>query len=144
MINKNGKALLKINNSNSRVVGNYKIADGTEITLGGSSIFGNIALYVGSGTTEATIDDYNLESEDSDLSVISKSGTDDSSNADYNQNYIASYSGTFKNNTENDITISEIGIMATTSWGKILFAREVIEPVVIAPQKTYTFSMTIG
>ena len=55
---------------------------------------------------------------------------------------------TYKNNTNENITIREIGI-ATGNYSdlddyKLLIVREVLDsPVVIKPQKSYTFSITI-
>lgn len=152
MLNKNGKALLKINNSYQRVPVNMMCVDGSAYLFGVSpNLLGqfmeSLRIYVGSGTTEPTLDDYNLENIDSRLSLVTKSGTNTSENASYEQNYIASFSATFMNETEDDITISEIGLIGESSsyQKKAMIARDLLdEPRTIHPGKTYTFSMTIG
>lgn len=152
MLNKNGKALLKINNSYQRVSVNMMCVDGSAYLFGVSAnllgqFMESLRIYVGSGTTEPTLDDYNLENIDSRLSLVTKSGTNTSENASYEQNYIASFSATFMNKTEDDITISEIGLIGESSsyQKKAMIARDLLdEPRTIHPGKTYTFSMTIG
>ena len=51
---------------------------------------------------------------------------------------------TYKNSTNNPITVSEIGWMTSYDGNTYLLARNVIDPVTIEPEKTYTFSLQIG
>ena len=147
MLNRNGKMALKINNSNNRASATYKTTLGNSYSAGTGTVMQYLKLYVGSGTTEATVDDYALENEEENLTLVASSGTNDSSAATWDQNYIGVFSATFKNDTDADIVVSEIGLTAKlggTPSNDIMIARDTFSPVTIAPQATYTFSMTIG
>lgn len=105
---------------------------------------------VGAGTTAPTIDDYCMESEITDLQQLSlytrPNYTDDSGNVPYITD-ILNVTATYRNNTSNDITVTEIGF-GVRSYGNnadYLLCREVLdEPVTIEPNKVYTFTMTIN
>lgn len=151
MLTSNGKALLKINSSYQRLTQGsvYKGTAGTNITLGGDSelnyILNSLVLVFGEGTTEPTPDDYCLEDAIDTLSVVVSTNTANTDKPNYSQNYILICQATVKNNTEEDITISEIGIQGTdTGKGDVLITRDTFKPITIAPQKTYTVSVTIG
>ena len=99
---------------------------------------------VGSGTAQPTVDDYCLESQINSLTQLCISKSNGSS---YDSNYIITAQATFKNNTEQNITVNEVGFFLSGNgeWiYSVLIAREVLDaPVVIRPQQTYTFSITI-
>ena len=162
MLTANGKALCKINNSptkpNSMIV---KAIDGNNVTIqnSGEYIYGalmsSLKLRVGSNTIPVTDMDYQFNNgnlNDLGLTVLQTTGTNDNSSPSYTQNYIAIFSRTFRNDTENDITVSEIGIIGQGDLESstliadrfILIARDVIDPVTIAPGEAYTFTMYIG
>lgn len=110
-------------------------------------------VFLGGGTTEPTKDDYTLESpytySDSGLHVVSITH---SYKPEYKTNRV--YTITVKNNSNEDITVSEIGWFlawctdgtteATPSaYFKNLMAREVFEMVTIKPGEVRAFPMSI-
>jgi hypothetical protein len=125
-------------------------------TLGDYSIdtfYNGSYIFLGSGTTVPTKDDYTLEvpyTYASDgLHVVSMAKS-------YKETYTTNrvYTITVKNNSNEDITVSEIGWFlawctdgttgATPSaYFKNLMAREVFEPVTIKPGETRAFTMSI-
>lgn len=151
MLNVNGKALLKVTNSmthgaptlkafNSENVNNESVINETLASL---------ALYVGSDSTAPTADDYTMGETNLGLTVVATTGTNDSTAGDFRQNYIAIFNRTFRNDTDTDITVSEVGIIGSgrgpfSNPKTFLIARDVIDPVTIAPGEAYTFSMYIG
>lgn len=111
-------------------------------------------IFFGSGTTPATSDDYKLESvidySENALNVVSSTAA---AVVDKNTPYVYSY--TVKNNSDEDITISEIGLISkifdlnkSTSASDyityFLWARDTFEPVTLQPGDTRAFTMTIG
>lgn len=110
-------------------------------------------IFLGSGTTEPAKDDYTLEApyaySEGGLHVVS---IIESYKENYNTNRV--FTITVKNNSNEDITVSEIGWFlawctdgttgATPSaYFKNLMAREVIEPVTIHPGEVRAFTMSI-
>lgn len=107
-----------------------------------------VFLAVGSGSTEAKIDDFKLETwiPSSDLQVQnymvgSPSGNDIA-------NYILSFSASYMNVSDLPITVSEIGLVSSEGRSgvadKLLLAREVLNsPVTVQPGETYTFTMVL-
>lgn len=110
-------------------------------------------VFLGGGTTAPTKDDCNLENpydySDSGLHVVSITH---SYKPEYKTNRV--YTITVKNNSNEDITVSEIGWFlawctdgttgATPSaYFKNLMAREVFEPVTIKPGEVRAFPMSI-
>jgi hypothetical protein len=82
---------------------------------------------------------------DAGLTVLNR--TREGSNGDYHQDYIGIFNTTYRNDTENDIVISEVGIIGSKDSGTdaVLIARDVLAtPVTIAPGEAYTFAMYIG
>lgn len=106
-----------------------------------------IRLLLGSGSTPATPDDVNLESTISAYQVVSQTHQ-------LNNGYgstILTINRLVKNNTESDISISEMGLFTTASYygygsgAAFLLAREVLpEPVTLHPGEKHTFTMTIS
>lgn len=146
MLNKNGKQFYRPLTRKTSENGKLKTIEGTNYNAPPSNNdFRFYEVRVGSGTTEPTMDDVDLEAYVSSLTKISNT---EKYPSDYDANYIASYTTSFKNNTDVDVTISEIGVFYAYQYSGVsnicMVAREVISPVTIAPQKTYTFSMTIG
>lgn len=92
-------------------------------------------LFVGSGLTSPTIDDYKLENP-LNLEVLSASCTHNGSTTIVTR--------TFKNNTEEEVTINELGLYVFATNRKspfVLLARKVLsEPIILNPNETYTFT----
>lgn len=174
MITKNLRALLPAitSNTNYRKSLKLKSEDGTVCiggaypgdtnTLGGAwistTVSGSYAyngLRVGTGTAEPTADDYCLESENSALTLVSASATGNYTNDNLSEgNSAKTIVATYINNTEEAVTISEVGyfIEHATSYNldgtnttvrNFLMAREVIDPVEIGAGETYTFTFVI-
>ena len=159
MLTANGKAVCKITNTVTRPGYTYLIPDEGDVQTFFNS-GGNVQYYnelldgmhivVGSGNTTPTSSDKAMDSEVTDLTVLSTTGTNNNDNASYEQDYIAIFSRTYRNDTESDIVISEVGIQhyghASNSapLANFLIARDVISPVTIKPGEAYTFTMYIG
>lgn len=151
MLTRNGMAIMKLIASYDRKVTTVKKIDGNDgILYSNSNSYGvfltNLKLYVGSGTTAETIDDYCLESQINTLDMISSTGTN-SNNPSYIDGYINTFTSTFKNSTNDDIIVNEIGIIGKeiTYGVEALIYREVLEtPITIAPNTTKAFSVTIS
>lgn len=150
MLTSNGKALLKINSTNTRIVNSkFKLTSGNDRTLGGQGeyvgLMTSLTAKLGSGTTEPTADDYSLETPDSNLSLSLAINTANTDTPSYEQNYIFISQVTYKNNTNESITVSEIGVIGTiTGYGDVLITRDTFKPITIEPNKSYNFSVTIG
>lgn len=101
-----------------------------------------VFIAYGNGTTIATSNDYNLESEITDLTLLgnSLSITDNG--------YVVVSS--IKNTSNEDIIVKELGIFETSKseYGyrsTFMLARNVFEnPVTIKPNETKTFTVTIN
>lgn len=152
MLTRNGKAILKWNRDKDVAVtlqntggSSVSVAFGQNTSYGArQALFSDaMTLKVGSGTSEPTIDDINLDNMIQDLSVLTSAHTAGNT-PNYDQNYIYNMSITYKNSTNNPITVSEIGWMTSYDGNTYLLARNVIDPVTIEPEKTYTFSLQIG
>ena len=108
-----------------------------------------ITLIVGNGITPATINDIKIESQIKTLTPISSSVI--YSNKDIDPSIFYGVNKTYKNNTSGSITITEICLYTQmlyvgagrTLWAKVILAREVIDPIIMAPGETYTFSINI-
>jgi len=155
MLNKNGKTLLFPTNVSKQ--GTIKHLDGTTTTIGLSEyarrLFSDAKakIVLGSGNNAPTIDDYCIEEEIEDLTVISSTVANrDTTTLPYDNNFIVSGTLTVKNNTNAPITVKEVAFYVYwdgAAWGDnkyYMVARDVISPVVIGVGKTYTFSLTIG
>lgn len=101
-----------------------------------------VFIAYGAGTTRPTSNDYNLESEISDLTLLgnSLSITDNG--------YITTSS--IKNTSNEDIIVKELGIFETSrsAYGQrttFMLTRNVLEtPITINPNETKTFTITIN
>lgn len=174
MITKNLRAMLGSFTTNSNYSKSIKLKSedgtvcvggayaGTTTTIGAAwcntSISGNYAyndLRVGTGTTEPTADDYSLESETTALTLVSASTTGSYTNDNISEgNSAKTIVATYVNNTEEAVTISEVGyfIEHADSYNldgtnrtsrNFLMAREVIDPVEIGAGETYTFTFVV-
>lgn len=109
-------------------------------------------VFLGSGTTESTADDYTLESpyaySDSGLHVISIT---QAYKPEYKTNRV--YTITVRNNSAEDITVSEMGWFCAMSFNggtqsdsdyyRVMLARDVIESATIKPGEVRAFPMSI-
>lgn len=101
-----------------------------------------VFIAYGNGTTIATLNDYNLESEISDLTLLgnSLSITD--------HGYIVTSS--VKNTSDENIIVKEVGLFETSKskYGErstFMLTRNVLEtPITIKPDETKTFTITIN
>lgn len=100
----------------------------------------SMRLLLGSGDSNASIDDYKLESLLTDYSVLAHSKT---SIGTYDT-LCTVFSRTIEANA--NITIKEYGVVGVDNSGNtLLLAREVLpEPVVLQPGEKHTFTMTIS
>ena len=103
-------------------------------------------LALGTGTTAPTIDDYKMENylDDNSLRSVSSGRTIPVGN--YETPDIWVFSQTVENITQQDLSITEIGLFTASSvlgYACFLLTRDVINPVVIAPGETKTFVVTI-
>lgn len=152
MLTANGKALLKLNNSYSRITPTLKHTDADTRAFTNemlTQLLSSLAVYIGTNSTEPTSADYTMQMDLASLTSRSTSSTAGESTATFTQDYIGIYSRTVENTTENNITISEVGLIGWDRGGfsstkYVLIAREAIEPVTIAPGEAYTFTMYIG
>jgi hypothetical protein len=159
MLTANGKAICKITNAITRPNYTYLIPDEGDVQNffnSGSNVqffnemLAGMHIVVGSGNTAPASSDKALESEVTDLTVITTNGTNTADAASYEQDYIAIFSRTYRNDTESDVVISEVGVQCYAHCSNVapladfLFARDVISPVTIKPGEAYTFTMYIG
>lgn len=128
----------------------WRLAPTGDFTL--DNFYYGSMIFVGSGTTAPTSDDYKLESpcaySDSGLHVVSIA---QAYKEEYKTNRVVTV--TVKNNSTEDITVSEMGwfiavpvdasIEQTGEYYRMMLAREVFEPVIIKPGEVRAFPMSI-
>lgn len=98
-------------------------------------------MAVGTGTTEATAEDYTLETENTDI-------TCETITQSYSENYKRQITATFSNPTAQDITVTEIGLFEEWYYDEYnhsnwLLARENID-VTIPAGESKAITMEIG
>jgi len=99
-------------------------------------------MAVGTGTTEATEEDYTLENENTDITCEAITQT-------YTQAYKRQITATFNNPTAQDITLKEVGLFYETYYNDqyyintIMLARENID-VTIPAGESKAITMEIG
>lgn len=99
-------------------------------------------MAVGTGTTEATAEDYTLESENTEITCEAITQT-------YTTSYKRQITATFNNPTAQDITLKELGLFYETYWNAtnyintIMLARENID-VTIPAGESKAITMEIG
>lgn len=107
-----------------------------------------VCIYTGSGTTEPTADDYNLESPYTDVQMTTCTGSSVESSTN-TVSRMKTYTATLENKAEENRTISEVGLMvgfpsSSSDKVKLLMAREVLEnPITLEPNDTVTFTFRI-
>lgn len=105
------------------------------------------SMFLGTGNTPPTKDDYKLENaldfSEGGLTVLSET-----LNYMADENTFYNYVLTVKNNSTEAITISESGMISRLSSFELtetfLWARDTFEPVTLQPGDTRAFTMTIG
>ena len=99
-------------------------------------------MAVGTGTTEATAEDYTLESENTEITCEAITQT-------YTTSYKRQITATFNNPTAQDITLKEVGLFYETYFSNeqyintIMLARENID-VTIPAGESKAITMEIG
>ena len=152
MLTNNGKAYLlptKIMASGGYPAIRVKLGSGVAVTKNGSEIDGSPHVYLGSSSTPATADDIEL-TRISTLTLVSEDATEGTGTGrSYQDKQISAYTATYRNDTQNTITVAEVGV--AIRFGGLsyeneyaLLSRDVINPVAIAPGKTYAFSVVWG
>lgn len=104
-----------------------------------------ICLLIGSGTIKPSHDDYKLVSEIIHYEVVSQSIT---RNNNKNDSEFLDVTRIIRNNTDQDISVSEIGICIKTkqdyACASVLIAREVLEsPVIVKSGEKHSFTMSL-
>lgn len=98
----------------------------------------------GTGTGALSVDDYKVYTYGtSDLTLIS---SDMTINDTYADNFIATFSSTYKNNGSSAVTITELGVYfyhTSTPQVNMMISRDIINKK-IEPGETYTFTVTVG
>ena len=118
-----------------------------------SNIYYGQFLFLGSGKTKPTLNDYTLQSpidyNENGLHVISLN-----QNLKTDYKIFKSFHLTVRNNGTDPIDISEIGWFAawttdgnvnqSSNWIRTMFAREVFDTITLQPNEIRTFTMNIG
>ena len=118
-----------------------------------SNIYYGQFLFLGSGKTKPTLNDYTLQSpidyNENGLHVISLN-----QNLKTDYKIFKSFHLTVRNNSTDPIEVSEIGWFAAwtsdgnysqnSNWIRTMFAREVFDTITLQPNEIRTFTMNIG
>lgn len=153
MLTNNGKAYLlpgKIMSGATDPEINLMASSGSARPQKMSTMRTGPSIYLGSGSDPAAADDYALKNRITTLTLVNEEATEGAYNTrSYANGMIATYTATFRNDTENTITVAEVGVAVefNSVWvgGEyVLLSRDVINPVSIAPGKTYAFSVVWG
>ena len=108
---------------------------------------GTTGTWYGKGTTPATIDDYALEDPITDSSLsIACGGASALVRAEGPDHYRISVAHQVTNNTDEEITVSEIGCFGVlTNGGKVCLLDRTVpeEPIVIPPKETVSLEYVI-
>ena len=150
MLTKNGKLMTRIYCdaliSLSSVT--VKSIDGDFNSIGsGFTSLGRVA--VGSSDAAFSTDDYVLEDANNDNLGLTLLSSEEVYNTPYANDYIATFSSTYKNNTAEAIEVKEIGVYMhyiSSPISDYMITRDVGAGVArtIQPGETATFSVTIG
>lgn len=148
VITKNGCLYFKPNTKTMQKNNMIDITGTTSNVSAGYTGDGKITL--GSGDTAPTIDDYAMDSVLSNLTLITEIskgyGATNSETEDYGDP-IATNTATYRNDTNANIEVKEIGLIFKDTWYNrwFLIYREVLDtPVIIEPNHTKSFSVTIS
>ena len=144
MLNRNGKMFFR-NYALTETNINFKNTAGSTSTQYPKNNVGCYGIRLGTGDAEESDADYNLDTPNNELTEVSQSQV---YGDQWTDNYIANYTGVFKNNTDHDVNIKEVGVFYynnyTTQPNPFMVARQVINPVTLQPGDTYTFTVTVG
>ena len=107
-------------------------------------------LYFGTGTKEATVSDYKLQSPIED-DVFTPGSASTTRNTNYPGNYTITQSFVYTGNA--DVTITEVGLInsveksgsSSSGYARLLMAREVLEnPITVSKGQQFVVTMTIN
>lgn len=123
-----GNELSNISNSNKLYVG---LTSALSDVLKTNDYYSNSAhLIIGTGTGTVSENDYCLFNQCSNCTCVSASSSTTS-------NLTKSYTATFQNNSESDVTVTETGIVGKlyieNNWYKVLLEHTLLEIPVIIP-----------
>ena len=104
---------------------------------------GYVGIAFGSGSTAPTVDDYKLETPITKLTSLSATNNIRQSGV-YLNDYQIEATQSVKNATTSDITISEIVLFAGNNYSSVIFTRNVITPVTLAPNESKTFVVSVN
>lgn len=102
-----------------------------------------VGIAFGSGTTAPTVNDYKLETPITTLTSLSATNNIRQSGV-YLNDYQIEATQSVKNETASNITISEIVLFARSAYTTIIFTRNVITPVTLAPNESKTFVVSVN
>lgn len=150
MLTKNGKLMTRIYcNALASLSGvTVKSTSGAMNNIGaGYTYLGRVA--VGSSDAAFSTDDYHLTDANNDNLGLTLLSSEETYNHTYEDDYIATFSSTYKNNTAEAITVKEIGVYmhyTSSPVSDYMITRDVGAGVTreIQPGETATFSVTIG
>lgn len=150
MLNKNGKLMTRIycNDLNTTSSVNVRDTINSVCSIGaGFTNFRRVA--VGSNDAEVSTDDYKVTDANNDNLGLTLLSSDAVYNHTYADDYVATFSSVYKNNTANDITIKEVGVYmyhSSTPQVEVMISRDVGASArrVVEPGETVTVSVTIG
>lgn len=153
MLTNNGKAYLTpaaiMKNATNPVI-DLMASSGSHRAQPMSDIKTGPRVIVGSGSAPATSEDYALGNRIDTLTLVSEEATEGTYNTrSYADRTISTYTATYRNDTNDTITVAEVGVALefnTVGLGGeyVLLSRDVINPVAIAPGKTFSFTVAWG
>lgn len=150
MLNKNGKLMTRIYSNDLSTMSSVTIRDTTNAVASvGSGYTEFLRVAVGSNDTDVSTDDYKVTDANNDNLGLTLLSSNASYNHTYADDYVATFTSVYKNNTANDITIKEVGVyMHHTSSPQVdvMISRDAGASVrrVVTPGETATVSVTIG
>lgn len=151
MLVKNGKICLTPNGNNTRQI---KTTSGDNLNISSSNynyVTSNLHIKIGNGTTQPTDADYNIEdviTSGLTLTLVSKSTSASILYDNPPSILFANYLVT--NETENDISVSEIALFSNTAQtpsdiNEFLISRTVLaDPIVLESGKTYQLRVDVN
>ena len=114
----------------------------------------HLTMVVGSGNTDPTFQDIHLETPINNLTVVTQGNDITPVNGtnkynDFTAFHLLTHTAVFRNDTNEPITIREIGLISrtfsqTSDSYKYMISRDVIDPVIINPGEQKAFSVSIG
>lgn len=150
MLNKNGKLMTRIYCNDLSSMTSVTIRDTTDTVVSIGSGFTNfLRVAVGSDDADVSTDDFKVTDANNDNLGLTLLSSDASYNHTYADDYVATFSSVYKNNTANDITIKEVGVYmhySSSPQVDVMISRDVGASVrrVVSPGETVTVSVTIG